>query len=640
MSSTRPQEDQAVEDRIAKLVEIRKRYSHSETMWDPYKYGEVFRSTNLSMPLQITAPGDLVPVEDDLQQSLEPTHLFAQLQTSLRSGDPHRLLESMLRHIKAVGPLEYAKTVLSTIPAATFSEILFTLDAKHFFGDLSDLLKEVSSSWAVVLRLPPVNDNGYHELFTLFLRHISTIIYCRESVYPLSISDYKFLLKCTRVTGDTSAAKFIWRKMNEDIRESMAAAKYDPNVEVLTGDVECYNHYVATLCWAEMPNPLQRHRLRIVPRNYVPRNWETQQFSPLRGHMVGPTGIKTTVAINFRVMVQQKVQPNEETFSLMIVSVARERDLVSISAILKRVWGVDVQAVMGSDDGKIEPTRSYHQSDPLYPTNRLLMAIAHAYSVNNSISAAIRLVDFVARQYSITISQEVWSELLERTFVMTSSRGNNPTDGQLPLIAVSNLWKTMTSDPYNIQPTMKMYNYLITTLIRRQAYGEAQSRMSEALRLQHSDVSELGYRINIFNKSDPDQTPIHLLGQRARDLSYHHLRVKLNRQYIRRWVRLFIHRAGKDMRRVEEFAAINMPNFVKEWARSLPDVVRYRTSTGFVELKSESRRLNRIVQEERMEKNKQTIKFQFGWTGHKKRTGVMSSTTRSKMSYARRRREV
>lgn len=638
MSAIEPRE-QAAEDRIAKLLEIRRRYSHSETMWNPYTHGDVVRSNNLSMPLQIAAPGDLATIQVDSQQSLEPTDLLSQLHMSLRTGDPHRLLEDMLQHIKTVGSLEYAKTVLSTIPATTFSEILYTLDPKHFLGGLSDLLKEISPSWATALRLPPVNNNGYHELFTLFLRHISTIVYSRGHVFPLAICDYKFLLKCTRVTGDTSAARFIWRKMHEDIRESISAAEFDPNNQVMTGDAECYNHYVATLCWAESANPLQRHRLRIIPRNYIPRTWEQQQFAPLRGHMVGPTGIKSIVATNFRAMVQQKVQPNEETFSLMIVSVARERDLDSVSAILKRVWGVDVHAVMGSGDGETEPTRSYNYSDPLYPTNRLLMAIAHAYSINNSMTMAIRVVDYVARQYNITISRDVWSELLERTFVLSSHKGKNPSQGQLPRIAVSNLWDTMTSEPYNIQPNMKMYNYLITSLIQRQAYGQAQARMSEAFQSQHEDILNLTHRINIFNQSDPDETPVHLLGQRARDLSFQHLRVKLNRQYIRRWVRLLIHRSAKDMRRNEEFAGINMPNIIREWATFLPGVVRYRTNSGLVELRSESRLLNRITQEERMETNRRSMRIQFGAMGKRKSIRGEVSALTSRGSYARRRRD-
>jgi hypothetical protein len=120
-------------------------------------------------------------------------------------------------------------------------------------------------------------------------------------------------------------------------------------------------------------------------------------------------------------MVESGVPGNEETFCLMITAMGREGDLDSIANILKRVWQIDVEALLAADETSVPSARSYPEDSPFYPSNKLLFTLAHAYGTNNNIPLALRLVDYVSSQYSlpIPIPIEVWNELFQWTYVLS-----------------------------------------------------------------------------------------------------------------------------------------------------------------------------------------------------------------------------
>jgi hypothetical protein len=517
--------------------------------------------------------------------NLSPADLIARLQGALRTADSLHVLDEILAQIKVVGPQVYAKTVLATMPASTFSEVLRAVDPQHFVGRFSKIYEEISPAWADILRLPPVNSFGHHQFLSLFLQNISIALHARELAQPLSLADYRLLLKCARVAGDKETSLLIWKRLQHQMHQDVVRRDWDPDHEVIAPDVECYNHHMATLCWSEMSNPYQRHRLRISKGNLIPRTMEPKIFA-LAGHKVGPGGLKATVASLFQRMVQQKVQPNEETLCLMIISIAREGELGAITSILKRAWTIDVEAVLNNEDTESLKVKSYPHSDPLHPTDHLLMALAHAYSINNSIPAAIQLVDYVSRQYNITISRRIWAELLERS-VMLSGRTQTES-GQLPHSSVSNLWDTMTGEPYKVEPDLRMYNLLIGSLFRRKRFTEVQQRMREALELHKADVAILSDHISALAKRKSNNGL-------AREAALQHLRVKVNRQYVRRWVRLLFYMGSKSLTggfNAQQFSAQSIPRLIEEWASFLPPVVRYDTPTGQVAFQSQSRAFN------------------------------------------------
>ncbi|TAQ86076.1 hypothetical protein B7494_g5597 [Chlorociboria aeruginascens] len=516
--------------------------------------------------------GDVLPLDVSSDAS---TGNLANLYRSLKTGNHHMVLMATMNLIQKTSHLEHVSDIFRSLPPTTFSEILRCLDPKHFVGRYSDLAKELSINNAHHVGFPPVDPHGHYAFSLIFFSQIKGIIEARlEAGFNISLTDYKYLLKCARITGDKSAVDAIWATL---------ALKYVP-------DTECYNHLLATKCWGDMKNPSQRHRLRIVPRNTAPREREYRPV-PLQGHRIGQHGIKHEVSMIFHNMVKEGSAGNEETFCLMIVALAREADMVGIASILKRVWDIDVEAIINNES--VSQAKPYPLDSPFYPTDRLLMAIAHSYGINNSIPTAIRLVDYVSQQYSLNISNRVWSELLERTYVLSLPRNSKSIEsgnaiGQLPPQALSQLWATMTSEPYNVKPTIKMYDPYIKNLISRQRFGEAEIRMNEARALYSCSYQEWWkMKKNLSLQEAP------ISRQQHQDYDFISLRLRIDKIHITRWVYKFISRGSRSLKYVDNWTSQKIPDFIRLWRHFQPYWIRYSHPTGAITFRTSSASLKR-----------------------------------------------
>jgi hypothetical protein len=255
-----------------------------------------------------------------------------------------------------------------------------------------------------------------------------------------------------------------------------------------------------------------------------------------------------------------------------------------------------VEQLLASNEAELLVPKHYPRHSPFHPTRLLLYSIAHTYGINNQIPTALRLIDYISSQYSVPIPIDVWKVLLQWTFVLSvdpkrKRRNGEPVDtgkdiGQLPREAVSNLWNTMISEPYKIKPTLEMYNYLIINLSYRQRFGEMQIRMEEARRLVKNDIMTLSHAQAIFDATTRRPSPVNLAERRMRDLIFARLRVRRNRKYVERWVRILIKRGNLSLRRAEGWSDQAIPNLVRNWMFFLPKNIVYDTRTGKVDLKT------------------------------------------------------
>ena len=499
------------------------------------------------------------------------------LYSALRVGDPHMVLKALVNMIKYDGE-GYTSDILETVPSTTFSEILRLLDPSHFVSRLMELHREIGPKTAQHLNLPQ-NEWGYLRFCKIFLIQVNKILQVRAQRHPLSTSDMRYLLKCARAVGSSESAHAIWRSMTSIYGKN-------PGKRIIP-DAECYNHYLASKCWADSFNSDRRYKLRVIPSRLNLRTWSVPPHG-YQGHRVGPEGgIKAQASEIFRQMVQSGIPGNEETFCLMMVALAREGDVAGISNILQRVWGIDADAVLTKSESEVPHPNFYPSESPFFPSEKLLFTLAHVYGINNTIPTALRLVDYVSRQYNVPIPLRVWNELMQWTYVTSvSRRGKNPETnnedlktGQLGADAVSSLWDTMTMAPYNVEPTMEMHDRLITSLLRRDRYGEAQVRIKDAYRANRKYINHLSSLLRAYQASLP-HSPGH--AKRCRDVYMSRLRVRRNRQYIRRWVKLWIRTGSKKMRFNETFCTQDLPNFLKQWERFLPARVRYSVANGDV----------------------------------------------------------
>ncbi|KUJ10130.1 uncharacterized protein LY89DRAFT_536422, partial [Mollisia scopiformis] len=503
---------------------------------------------------------------------------------ALRTGDPHAVMRSLM-NIVQLESHGYPSAILVSAPPPTFSEILRCIDPKHFLDPYAAVFGEISSVSTHLLGGQNILGNeDYYEFCSAFLTQAGHVMNARRQRWPLSISDYKYLLKCAKAVGHAKAAESIWETMISPPKEHEGAA--------VVPDAEAFNHFLAVKCWQDKINPKHRYRLRVIEENFTPRSWLIPPHT-LSSHRIGVvSGIKSQASRLFRQMVDLGVTGNEETFCLMIIALGRERDLNGIASILSRVWNIDVDAVMTKEDSEISPPTPYGPRSPFFPSTHLLYSIAHAYGSNNDISTALRLLDHVSRHYSIPIPLNVWNELLQWTFVVSAKKRlvrkkaglEKPTGreiGQLPPEAVSNLWQTMTLEPYNVKPIIQMYNRLMSNLMYRQRFGEMQRRMEEARKVLKDEVRILGRKeaayISVLGRGKES-----LIEARARELIYARFRVWRNRQYVKRWVRILLAGGNRSLWHNDHWSAQNVPNILHDWALFLPKRVKYRTPTGIV----------------------------------------------------------
>ncbi|KAI6708883.1 hypothetical protein PZA11_006252 [Diplocarpon coronariae] len=538
------------------------------------------------------ASGDALPVRPFDSHKAPPSieEQEQALLSALRTQDPHAVMQIVL----SLAALQKGvPSILGSLSPASFSEVLRCIDPKHFIDRQMELYKTVGTRSMRLLGLSQqVRPEDYNLFSGLFLSQIKDIMDARQRSWPLTLSDHKYMLRCARSIGHAEAAEEIWRSLTKPVHIWRDRVTKTVKRSTLSPDTECYNLYLDVKCWRDITHPDQRQRLRVIPDNLLPRHWDKVPHT-LGGHRAGPDrGIKGKVAKVFQQMVTAGIAGNEETFRLLIIAFAREGDMTGVEAILKRVWAIDVPTLMATNDPP--PAISYDPGSPFYPSRHFLFTLCHAYGINNNIPVALRLVDHVSRQYSIPVPIDAWEELLEWTFVLAKKKSttNKRYDrervplytgreiGQLPPQAVSSLWQTMISEPYNVQPTLKMYNFYITNLAYRQRFGEMQKRMGEAREVLKKDVLALSRKNIALNTSMRHQAPKHIIEKQVRDYVLTLLRVGRNRQYVKRWVRLLLSQGTKQLWDSENWLFQTLPDIVRKWSLFLPDKIRYQVLTG------------------------------------------------------------
>ncbi|PVH70316.1 hypothetical protein DL98DRAFT_661221 [Cadophora sp. DSE1049] len=553
---------------------------------------------------EVGAIGDVLAALPRASRGTPPAGIEDQkkaLFSALRTRDPHAVMKVVL-DLAALDRRD--PSLLVSLPPSTFSEVLRCMDPKHFLDRHSELCKSVGPWTMRLLGLDnQLRQEDFYYFSSVFLTQVKNIIDARKLWWPLTLADYKYLLKCVCSIGHAQAAEEIWHSMTRPYTEWKADGNQIKR-EPLDPDLECYNLYLTVKCWRESTNPNQRHRLRVIAFNLAPRYWEKVPYE-LSGHRAGPNhGVKAQVSRVFRRMVQAGIAGNEETFRLMMTALAREGDMPGVEAILKKVWSIDVPALMAGNEAELPPVTDYHPSSPFYPSKHFLFTICHVYGINNNIPTALSLIDYISRQYSLPVPLEAWDELLEWTFVLSNkvtlrrkwrSKDGIPRDiglqvGELPPEAVSNLWQTMISEPYNVQPTMEMYNRYMSNLLYRQRFGEMQDRMEEARKLLKRDVLDLTRKNIAFKTSMRKYSSKIVTEKRARDVVLALLRVGRNRQYIKRWVRLLLKRGSKIFKRSESWSLQNIPIILEKWSLFLPRQVKYVVPTGSVVLHTQAKR--------------------------------------------------
>jgi hypothetical protein len=362
----------------------------------------------------------------------------------------------------------------------------------------------------------------------------------------------------------------------------------------LIPDTACYNAFMSATVWNGMHLAGFRQKVRVISFHKMARQSREYKNRQFGDYSIGEGGVLESTMRIFNEMVAEGVAADEESFRILIVAAAREGDMITVKAILKKVWNIDVDGILANSEDPSTLPKVMPSHSPLYPRPTLLFTIAHAFGINNDVSAAIRLVDFVSRYYELEITDNVWSQLFEWTFVLSvrrhsTSKSNGSREGQISADSVQKLWDTMIGEPYNIRPTMGMYNYMIRSLFQRDMSGQiADILRNDVSRLYQAQRKKSSVLLRSIKTTVKKRGPVpeHVLKQ----WEIEDLLNQRNNFWMRAWIRLLLASFNNTYRLVSvtQHFARSLPKILWQWRAHVPTSVRYETPTGMVQLEFRS----------------------------------------------------
>lgn len=512
---------------------------------------------------------------------------------------------------------------VASVPPVAFTEILRLVSTHHAFEAAEQVLR--NSWWARGLGVSSITGS-----VDQFLKAARIMVAHRtQANIPLGLADYKVLLRLAATAADRSVAMDLWGDLHKGS---------------LVPDTECYNALMHALLW-------DRRMGRNDSTWRRPLGWRADgyfQLAKKKGILpFGPPSgsYEGIVSALFDELLNSERLGDETTIVHLITAHARDGDLTNVKSILQRIWNIRVDE-LAAHGVQRSPPKSLPPSSPMHPTSRLLYAVAHCFGINSELPVALRLVDFISTNYKLSVPADVWSELLNWTYVQSTIRSGrfkklHRVQTQLPLGATERLWSILTREPYNVRPTMKMFHLSVNGLTKWQRHDMAFQRIRDGIALYHQHCINArvatrqveAAKNGLAVPGAPIRSLSKLLATRAVWLAA----VKRDRAYIRQWCKMYLKRGygfgfteeyvdenGERARRREimaerlpEWAYIDVPNFVAEFRGFCDPVVKYRTHTGIVELELLQRKIADNVAIEGFKKGytpEQVISF---WEGLK-----------------------
>ncbi|KAI9740250.1 MAG: hypothetical protein M1834_004828 [Cirrosporium novae-zelandiae] len=505
------------------------------------------------------------------------------------SNKPSPELRALLRALKRPNPDALLKNVTKlptvewqTMPYAVFLEVLRTLHPKYFINPYREIDQTVSPGM-----IPKVYSKGHIELGKRFKHYLALIKHVvaayrtapdrrgnhKSNRLASGIISYNLTLGAIRTTGDGEGAIAFHNLMRK------AGTKLD---------TKSYNFLLEALGMTGVYTTAQRHKVRAIPYNKEAKSKEL--------------GVRNQSLKYFGQMIADGIAPDARTYELVMLCLARTGDITAVKDILKRVWNIDVDAVIENDESSLNPVKKYPNGDPLNPTRKLPWIIAEIFGSNNDIPTALRLIDYICRQFELPIQRKAFARLLEWTFVLSRYRSpkrreDGAAAGQLPGGAVESLWNAMVSEPYNLKPNNPMYNMLIKSLSDRDMAQKMVEKMREG-KAEHDRIlatlKDFKRQIRSWQEVPSVRIlmakqgkPLGVLKRRAQIAS---MECRRDTLLIRRWVHLLLgsHNwpKGNGDHNVEWRV---LPAALEEFEEFLPNHVSYKVSGGRVVIKIRER---------------------------------------------------
>lgn len=491
------------------------------------------------------------------------------LKQSLRLRRPADLLRAL---VAAADDTEY----IGGIPDITFSAIITLIRPMKLVEWANILHKNLTPHMVTNMGITPPD----HIINNYLQAIIQVVVNRKKAGGLLNVNDYSALLGTASAARSKLVAKAFW--------ESMISDKVTP-------DLRCYNSYLGAI--VENSGNYAKQLFRVTEFHELARS-EQNLGADFVDYRFGEGGIREDTLTVLDQILRSEVSPDAETFRLVILGVAREGDIAMVKGILKTTWGVDVSALIDNvDESYLSPRTNIPRDSPMRLREDVLYAVAHAFGINNDISTAFRVVDYMSRAFNIPISDKTWEELFDRTYVLAIPRFGKSrfksTVGQIERDNVSKLWKTMISEAYNVQPTITMYDKMVKMSLHQRRPSDIWHYMQEGVVLYrrsrdraHQSQAELEYAIAIHERQGVfSDTKINIYKRKAEFARYELLR-KRDRTLVSRWCRalLFSTRLHYSRDRDQDWSTVQIPAILLKMSPYMPRVVEYDTPGGQVSI--------------------------------------------------------
>ena len=422
-----------------------------------------------------TRPSDIPLLNIDYKAMFEPALLDRSADTVFRC----LLAASEARDFK----------FMRRISQFDFTKAIGILQPRNTIAEFANVHYELSRAKARVMGVMPLT-----HIAREFSQALQDVVNMRRKAQgTISLDDYKMLLRGARDLGDVRMAGNLWNQLTRD---------------GIVPDTDCYNHYMGAVVWKHghdnEPPPSQQ---RLPSASEVVRKDQRRRREiPHAKFLLGAEYIQKRTMKIFSEMLSAQVSPNEQSFILTMLAAAKAGDLSTVKSTLRRVWSVDVDVLM-EQAGERQFREHVVTNKGVPPTDALLFAVAHIFGINNDIPTALRTVDHIAQRFDLVIPQDVWNQLFEWTFAMSTRRTSlreitqDLKEGQLPRRSALELWNTMTSEPYNVKPTMGMYDRLVRNLSRRQWPSEMYRYMNEGHELCKASRADAESKYQAFRQA-------------------------------------------------------------------------------------------------------------------------------------------
>ncbi|TGZ84695.1 hypothetical protein EX30DRAFT_353001 [Ascodesmis nigricans] len=387
-----------------------------------------------------------------------------------------------------------------------------------------------------------------------------------------SLLDYFYLMETARAGGYVSMAERIWNTIAGDTHLPYRRGP----------DTYITNSYMAARAGTGRTDRLVRTSSRTVELR------RQSDRDPLQ---------QTRLIIDN--MKRKGIPPNSMTWELMILAAARMGELPVIEAVLQKVWHVNCSELILADvkgeevpvvlERESESEKKLDRGHPLYPSEITLFNIAVALGTIGQVPLAFRLVDYMSRRFEITVPRPAWIALLNWTYTWLHTR-SYPGRKFLAPNAVENVWNTLLSEPYNIEPTIEMYDLVIRSYLHRGMPDAAEYNMDRALSLIVPIVEKRNAAEAELAALEAQHPEVHkrtsevqrVISKKSQRLAKAMRDLEIARAIARRWVEILV--IGNDMQQMPYFAWKRVPDIIDKWSYFLGDEVVYFTSTGYVDL--------------------------------------------------------